>query len=148
MKLPILLLLVLLVALPSFAATSDALQVTQTPAAVSAKPGEAVTITAVLKNTLTPKPPILFESTVEFTVDGVNGTDTDSTVLTTIQPVVKAKRYKLVLPALFAFVAGSAKVNNQPFVPVETPGLLTFEFGERTLAEGETLTLGFAVKGN
>jgi hypothetical protein len=65
--------------------------------------------------------------------------DVVPTTLTVIQPV-KSNRWKAVIPALFAFVAGSAKVDGQPFTPLESAGILTFEIG-KTLNEGESVMI-------
>ena len=62
-----------------------------------------------------------------------------------IQPV-KITRYKVAIPALFDFVAGSAKVNGQPASPSFESGLLTFELA-RTLARGRVGGAGVLRKG-
>ena len=98
-----------------------------------------------LKNVLTPREPITITAEAEWEDEyGVARSSTASATITVVQQV-KVNRYKVIVPALFAFVAGSAKIDGQPVTPAFDAGQLTFEIG-RTLLEGESVTLGYSVK--
>ena len=124
---------------------ADALEVTATPASAAAKCGEQVAMAVSLKNVLTPREPVTITAEAEWEDEyGVTRTTSASATITVVQPV-KVNRYKVIIPALFAFVAGSAKVDGQPVTPALDAGQLTFEMG-RTLFEGESVTLEYSVK--
>ena len=124
---------------------ADSLQVTTTPTAAQAKRGVPVATAVSLKNALTPREPVTITAEAEWEDEyGTARTTTASATITVIQPV-KINRYKVIIPALFAFVAGSAKVDGQPATPALETGRLTFEIG-RTLLEGESVTLEYSVK--
>ncbi len=127
---------------PAFA---DALEVMATPASATAKRGQPVAMAVSLKNVLTPRAPITITAEAEWEDEyGVVRSTAASATITVIQPV-KVNRYKVIIPALFAFVAGSAKVDGQPATPMLDAGQLTFQIG-RTLLEGESVTLDYSVK--
>jgi len=124
---------------------ADALAVTATPASATAKRGQPVEMAVSLRNVLTPREPITITAEAEWEDEyGVARTTTASATITVVQPV-KVNRYKVVIPTLFAFVAGSAKIDGQPVTPALETGRLTFEIG-RTLLEGESVTLEYSVK--
>ena len=124
---------------------ADALAVTATPASATAKRGQPVEMAVNLKNVLSPREPITITAEAEWEDEyGVTRTTTASATITVVQPV-KVNRYKVIIPALFAFVAGSAKIDGQPVTPSLETGRLTFEIG-RTLLEGESLVLEYSVK--
>ena len=124
---------------------ADALGVTSTPASATAKRGQPVEMAVSLKNVLTPREPITITAEAEWEDEyGVTRTTTASATIMVVQPV-KVNRYKVIIPALFAFVAGSAKIDGQPVTPAFDAGQLTFEIG-RTLLEGELVALEYSVK--
>ena len=124
---------------------AESLQVTTTPQVTTAKRGQTVPVAVSLKNILAPREPITLTAEAEWEDEyGTARTTTASATITVVQPV-KANRYKVIIPALFAFVAGSAKVDGQPVTPTLEAGRLTFEVG-RTLLEGESVTLEYSVK--
>ena len=124
---------------------AQSLQVTSTPQVTTAKRGQAVPVAVSLKNILAPREPITLTAEAEWEDEyGVARTATASTTVNVIQPV-KVNRYKVMIPALFDFVAGSAKVNGQPATPTLDSGRLVFEIAQ-TLLEGESLALQYAVK--
>ncbi len=124
---------------------ADSLQVTSTPTSAQAKRGAPVAMAVNLKNVLTPREPVTITAEAEWEDEyGVTRNTSASATITVIQPV-KINRYKVVIPALFAFVAGSAKVDSQPATPALDSGRLTFEIG-RTLLEGESVNLEYSVK--
>lgn len=124
---------------------SDALEVTATPVSAAVKRDEQVAMAVSLKNVLTPREPVTITAEAEWEDEyGVAKTTSASTTITVVQPV-KVNRYKVIIPALFGFVAGSAKVDGQPAVSIFDAGQLTFEMG-RTLSEGESVTLECSVK--
>ncbi len=124
---------------------ADALAVTATPASAVAKRGQPVAMAVSLKNALTPREPVTITAEAEWEDEyGTTRNTTASATITVVQPV-KVNRYKVIIPALFAFVAGSAKVDGQPATPALEAGQLTFEIG-RTLLEGELVTLEYSVK--
>ena len=124
---------------------AESLEVTSTPGSVTAKRGQPVAMAVSLKNILTPREPITITAEAEWEDEyGVARTATASTTVNVIQPV-KVNRYKVMIPALFDFVAGSAKVNGQPATPTLDSGRLVFEIAQ-TLLEGESLALQYAVK--
>lgn len=124
---------------------ADALQVTATPVSATAKRGQPVAMAVSLKNVLAPREPVTITAEAEWEDEyGTVRSTTASTTVTIVQPV-KINRYKVIIPALFAFVAGSAKVDGQPVTPALDAGQLTFELG-RTLLESESVTLEYSVK--
>jgi len=124
---------------------ADALEVTATPASATAKRGQPVAMAVSLKNVLTPRAPITITAEAEWEDEyGTARTTTASATITVIQPV-RVNRYKVIIPALFAFVAGSAKIDGQPATPTLDAGQLTFQIG-RTLLEGESATLEYSIK--
>lgn len=124
---------------------ADALGVTATPASATAKRGQPVEMAVSLKNVLTPREPVTITAEAEWVDEyGTTRTTTASATITVVQPV-KVNRYKVIIPALFAFVAGSAKVDGQPATPALEAGQLTFEMG-RTLLEGESVVIEYLVK--
>lgn len=127
---------------PAFA---DALEVTATPASATAKRGQPVAMAVSLKNVLAPRAPITITAEAEWEDEyGTARTTTATATITVIQPV-KVNRYKVIIPALFAFVAGSAKIDGQPATPTLDVGQLTFQIG-RMLLEGESATLEYSIK--
>ncbi len=126
-------------------ARAEALEVTSTPGSVTAKRGQPVAMAVSLKNILTPREPITLTAEAEWEDEyGVARTTTASATIMVVQPV-KVNRYKVAMPALFDFVAGSAKVNGQPVTPTIDSERTVFEIA-RTLLEGESVTLEYSVK--
>lgn len=124
---------------------AESLQVTSTPTPAQVKHGAPVAMAVSLKNVLTSREPVTITAEAEWEDEyGTTRTTTASATIAVVQPV-KANRYKVIIPALFAFVAGSAKVDGQPAAPTLDSGRLTFEIG-RTLLEGESVTLEYSVK--
>ena len=124
---------------------ADALEVTATPASATAKRGEQVAMAVNLKNVLTPREPVTITAEAEWEDEyGTARTTTANATITVVQPV-KVNRYKVIIPALFNFVAGSAKLDGQPVTPVLDAGHLTFEIGW-ILSEGESVRLEYLVK--
>lgn len=124
---------------------AESLQVTSTPTPVQVKHGAPVAMAVSQKNVLTPREPVTITAEAEWEDEyGVARTTTASATITVVQPV-KINRYKVVIPALFALVAGSAKIDGQPATLALDSGRLTFEIG-RTLLEGESVTLEYSVK--
>ena len=124
---------------------AQSLEITSIPQVTTAKHGQAVPVAVSLKNILTPREPITITAEAEWEDEyGVARTTTASATITVVQPV-KVNRYKVIIPALFAFVAGSAKIDGQPVTPSLETSRLTFEIG-RTLLEGESLVLEYSVK--
>ena len=124
---------------------AESLQVTTTPTSAQVKRGVPVVMNVNLKNALAPRDPITITAEAEWEDEyGTARSTTASTIVTVVQPV-KINRYKVIIPALFAFVAGSAKVDGQPATPTVEAGRLTFEIG-RTLHEGESATLEYSIK--
>lgn len=124
---------------------AESLQVTTTPASAKTKAGVPVAMAVNLKNTLAPRDPITLTAEAEWEDEyGTARTTTASATITVVQPV-KVNRYKVAIPALFAFMAGSAKVNGQPVTPALDTGRLIFEL-ERTIAEGESVVLEYSIK--
>jgi len=126
---------------------AESLQVTSTPAPTAVKHGDVVAMSVNLKNILTTREPAVITAEIEWEDEyGAARTSTTSATVTINQPV-KLSRYKVVIPALFAFVAGSAKVNGQPVTPASTSDGLVFELA-KTLLEGESLSIDYSVKVN
>jgi hypothetical protein len=124
---------------------AESLQITSTLQVTTAKRGQAVPVAVSLKNILTPREPITLTAEAEWEDEyGVARTTTTSATITVVQPV-KINRYKVAIPALFDFVAGSAKVNGQPATPTLDSGRLVFEIAQ-TLLEGESVALQYSVK--
>lgn len=124
---------------------AESLQVTTTPATVKTRAGAPVAMAVSLKNTLVVRDPITLTAEAEWEDEyGTARTATASATITVLQPI-KVNRYKVAIPALFAFVAGSAKVNGQPAAPAPDTGRLVFELGQ-TIAEGESVTLEYSLK--
>jgi hypothetical protein len=129
----------------TFPCTAESLQIISTPQVTVAKRGQVVPVAVSLKNILTPREPITITAEAEWEDEyGVARTATANTTLNVIQPV-KVNRYKVIIPALFDFVVGFAKVNGQPATPALEAARLTFELG-RTLLEGESAILEYAVR--
>ncbi|MHB9038488.1 MAG: hypothetical protein ACYC64_17690 [Armatimonadota bacterium] len=145
MKCILAILLVIMVAGITNLCNADSLQVTTTPVAVAAKRGEAVAMSVNLKNNLTPREPVTITAQIEWEDEyGVAQTSSESATINIAQPV-KVTRYKVAIPALFDFVAGSAKVDGQPVTPTSGSDGLVIELG-RTLLEGKSMTLEYSVK--
>ena len=124
---------------------AESLQVITTLQVTTAKRGQVVPVAVSLKNILTPREPITLTAEAEWEDEyGVARTTTASATIMVVQPV-KINRYKVAIPALFDFVAGSAKLNGQPATPTLDSGRLVFEIAQ-TLQEGESLALQYAVK--
>jgi hypothetical protein len=124
---------------------ADSLQITTTPVPVAAKRGEVVAMSVNLKNILTPREPVTITAEIEWEDEyGAAQTSSDSATINIVQPV-KITRYKVAIPALFDFVAGSAKVDGQPVTPTSGSDGLVIELG-RTLLEGKSMTLEYSVK--
>jgi hypothetical protein len=139
------LLLVLMLASAAARCGAESLQVTATPTSAQVKRGAPIVMNVSLKNVLTPRAPITFTAEAEWEDEyGTVMSTTASATVTVVQPV-KVNRYKVIIPALFALVAGSAKVDGQPATPALDSGRVTFELG-RTLFEGESLSLEYSVK--
>jgi len=126
---------------------SESLQVTSTPAPTAVKHGDMVAMSVNLKNILTTREPAVITAEIEWEDEyGAAKLSTTSATVTINQPV-KLSRYKLVIPSLFAFVAGSAKVYGQPVTPATISDGLLFELA-KTLLEGESLSIDYSVKVN
>ena len=98
-----------------------------------------------LRNKLLPREPITITAEAEWEDEyGQQQTTSASTTIQVIQPV-KINRYKVAIPALFGFVAGSAKVNGQPVTPALDSGHVIFEIAQ-TIFEGESVALEYSVK--
>ena len=124
---------------------AESLQVTTTPVSTQAKRGVSVVMAVNLKNMLTARDPIALTAEAQWEDEyGVTKTTTSSTTITVIQPI-KVNTYKVAIPALFDFVAGSAKIDDQPVTSTLDPGMITFQIG-RTLLEGQSVSLEYAVK--
>ena len=124
---------------------AQSLQVITTLQVTTAKRGQVVPVAVSLKNILTPREPITITAEAEWEDEyGVARTTTASATIMVVQPV-KINRYKVAIPALFDFVAGSAKPNGQPATPTIDSGRLVFEIAQ-TLLEGESVALQYAVK--
>lgn len=124
---------------------AESLQVTTTPTSAQVKRGAAVAMNVTLKNVLTQRDPITITAEAEWEDEyGTASSTTASTTVAIVQPI-RISRYKVVIPALFAFVAGSAKLDGQPATPALEAGRLTFDLG-RMLLEGESATLEYSVK--
>ncbi len=137
--------LALVLLLAATTCNAESLQVTTTPASAKTKAGAPVAMAVSLKNTLAPRDPITLTAEAEWEDEyGTARTTTASATITVVQPI-KVNRYKVAIPALFAFVAGSAKVNGQPVTPALDTGQLIFELGQ-TIAEGESVALEYSIK--
>ena len=124
---------------------AESLQVTTTPTSAQAKRGVPVVMNVNLKNVLTPREPVTMTAEAEWEDEyGTARTTTASATITVVQPV-KINRYKVIIPALFVFVAGSAKIDGQPATPALDAGRLTFEIG-RALVESESVVLEYSIK--
>ncbi|MEN6358272.1 MAG: hypothetical protein ABFD83_14460 [Armatimonadota bacterium] len=124
---------------------ADSLQVRTTSAPVVVKRGEVIAMSVNLKNILTPREPVTINAQIEWEDEyGAAQTSSDSATINIVQPV-NVTRYKVAIPALFDFVAGSAVVDGQSITPTYSSGSLVLEVG-RTLLEGESMILGYAVK--
>ncbi len=149
-----LLMAALLTFIAACAFCAEALEVTATPASVTAKRGQAVPVSVNLRNKLLPREPVTITAEAEWEDEyGQAKTATASTTISVIQPI-KVNKYKVAIPALFDFVAGSAKVNGQPVTPAlvlssQVEGLdsdkLVFDMG-RTLLESESVALEYSLK--
>ncbi|MHB9037897.1 MAG: hypothetical protein ACYC64_14665 [Armatimonadota bacterium] len=124
---------------------ADSLQVTSTPASVTAKRGEVLAMSVNLKNILIPREPVTITAQIEWEDEyGQPQTSSDSAAISIVQQV-NVKRYRVAIPALFDFVAGSAKVDGQPVTSTSGSDGLVIELG-RTLSEGKSMTLEYSVK--
>lgn len=140
-----LLMAVMLTFIAAGAFCADALEVTTTPASITAKRGQVVPVSVNLRNVLSPREPITITAEAEWEDEyGQAKTTTATTAISLAQPI-KVNRYKVVIPALFDYVAGSAKVNGQPVTPALDTGRLIFELGQ-TIAEGESVALEYSLK--
>ncbi|MCE5322383.1 hypothetical protein LLG46_03590 [bacterium] len=138
-----LVLVLLLIATPQCGAES--LQVTTTQVSTQTKRGVPVVMAVNLKNVLAPRDPITLTAEAQWEDEyGVTKTTTASTTITVIQPI-KVNTYKVAIPALFDFVAGSAKIDGQPVTSTLDSGTIMFQIG-RTLLEGQSVSLEYAVK--
>jgi len=137
--------MLLLVALTS-PIYADALEVTQAVTPASIAVGQAVTASVSLKNILTPRAPIELTATATWDDEfGVEQTSSASATIQVVQPI-KVRKWAVAIGSLFGLVAGSAKIDGQPVTPALDSGVLTFDLGGRVLAEGQALTLGYAVR--
>lgn len=142
MRILLALILVMLLSAPAFA---DALGVTVTPTPAMVKHGQVVTLAVSLANTLTPRSPITITAKADWQDEAdVAQSTTASTTITVTQPI-KINRYTAIIPALFDYVAGSAKISGQPVTITPVSGSLVFDIG-RTLLEGESVTLEYGLK--
>lgn len=124
---------------------AESLQVTTTPVSTQVKRGVPVLMAVNLKNVLTARDPVTLTAEAQWEDEyGVVRTTSASATITVIQPI-KANTYKVAIPALFDFVAGSAKIDGQPVTSALDSGTITFEIG-RTLLEGQSILLEYAVK--
>ncbi|MHB9037078.1 MAG: hypothetical protein ACYC64_10440 [Armatimonadota bacterium] len=140
-----LLMAVILTFIAAGAFCAEALVVTTTPASITAKRGQVVPVSVNLRNMLSPREPATINAEAEWEDEyGQAKTATASTTITVAQPI-KLNRYKVAIPALFAVVAGSAKVDGQPVTPTSGSDGLVIELGQ-TLLEGKSVTLDFSVK--
>ncbi|MHB9036949.1 MAG: hypothetical protein ACYC64_09790 [Armatimonadota bacterium] len=79
-------------------ARAEALEVTTTPAAITAKRGQVVPVSVNLKNALPTSEPIALSAQVDWEDEyGVAKTATASTNISMVQPV-KINRYKVTIP--------------------------------------------------
>ena len=126
-------------------AQAQSLSVTTEPAPASLRKGESATITATLKNTLTAQPPTVFAATVTWDDEyGVAQSTEASTSVQIVRPV-KAKAYRWLIPALFDFVAGSARVNGEAMTPLVNGSEVTVTLGT-ILAEGQSVVVAIGVR--
>lgn len=140
-----LILVVVLAFIAARAFCADALEATVTPSSATAKPGQVVTMAVNLRNKLSAREPITITAQAEWEDEyGVTRTSSDSVTLSITQPV-KLNRYKVAIPALFDYMAGSANVGGQPVTPTLNAGELLFDVS-RTLLEGESVVLEYALK--
>ena len=124
---------------------AESLQVTTTSASTEIKRGVPVVMNVNLKNVLTSREPVTITAEAEWEDEyGAIKTTTASTTITVVQPV-KINRYKVAIPALFGFEAGSAKVGGQPPTPGLDAGQLDFDMS-RTLLVGESVALEYLLK--
>jgi len=122
---------------------ADSLQIDTTP--VWTKKGEPVVITVSMKNSLVPRPPVTIIGSAEWVDEyGTTQTTTTSTAVMVVQPI-KVNKYRLVMPALFAFVADSGRIDGQPTTVIVGEDSIIFEIN-RTLNEGESVVIEYAVK--
>jgi hypothetical protein len=124
---------------------ADALQVTATMGVTTATPGQVVPVAINLKNILSPRTPIIITAEITWENEyGISQSTSASATLNVVQPI-KINRYKVAIPALFAFVADSAKLDGQPVTITSESGLLTFELN-KTINENEQVTLNYSLK--
>lgn len=134
-----------IIAISASSSVAEALEVASAPASVTAQRGQPVAMAVSMKNTLTPRDPITITAEAQWEDEyGEAKIATASTTINVVQPV-KISRYKVAIPALFAFVAGSAKVNGQSVIPILDSGQLIIDLG-RTLLEGESVALEYSLK--
>jgi hypothetical protein len=137
---------VILTALVVTACHSEpALSVTVKLASNQARIGQVVPVTVTLANTATPRPPLVIDASVSW-VDstGAEQTATDSVSLAVIQPLT-VNNYRIQIPAGASYAAGSATVAGLPVIPTYWLGGLTLDV-KQTLNEGQSVTLGYAVR--
>lgn len=133
--------LLILAAMPAF---GDSLTVTQTPESVQVKKGEAVPVNVAFANTLTPRAPITLNALIDYTNEyGMGQTATSTTLLYVIQPVTV--RSYAVLVGSCGYILDSGVLDGQPIKGTLAAGLLSFEVN-RTLLEGESITLGYSLR--
>jgi uncharacterized protein (DUF58 family) len=139
--------LVTILLLTLFCATAQAasLEVTTTPAAVSVKRGETVTLTTTIKNTLVAKS-ATFTATLDYTDEtGASQTATGGWTLAVKQQTTVGK-LRIVVPALFGFVPDSATVSDAgPLTTASETGAVAFTL-DRVLDAGQSLTVTFKAK--
>ena len=124
---------------------AQSLQVTTTPTSAQVKRGAVVAMNVNLKNVLAPRDPVTIMAEAQWEDEyGVARTTTASATINVVQPI-KINTYKVAIPALFDFVAGSAKIDGQPAILTTESGMITFQIG-RTLLEGESVSLEYSVK--
>lgn len=123
----------------------QSLTATTTVSPATVTKGQTATLTTVLKNPLTPRPPVTLTAVVTYDDEyDVEHTVTASVTLPVIQPV-KPKSYRWSIPALFEFVSGSGKVDGVAVTPTTSGSDLEIPL-TRTLAEGETCVVSFSVR--
>jgi hypothetical protein len=135
------LLCIVLLVLSCSVKAADGLQVTVTASQVDSVT-KITTIQTTLSNILHTRDPIPL--VIEILWSDEYGTDRSASAtatITVIQPI-KPKKYKVVIPALFDFVAGSAKVDGQPVIPTLDGKEMSFTL-DQTLLEGESVVITY-----
>ena len=127
----------------SFPAFGESLAVTQTPVTVTAKKGETVPISVILKNVLAARPPITLRAELAWTDEA--GADQIAVATTTVNVVQSIRLRGYFVPlGVFGYMTGSAKVDGVAVTPRFANGSWVFDF-ERTLLEGESAALDYSV---